>query len=78
MADNTQAIKDSLNQSLLNVTLALQDMSASPRPTYSLDGRSYSWNELFESLMRKQNELRVAIQEADGPFEERSYGLGGW
>ncbi len=78
MADNTQAIKDSLNQSLLNVTLALQDMTANPKPNYSLDGRSYSWNELMESLMKKQSELRVAIQEADGPFQCSSYGLGGY
>ena len=66
--------QQALQQALANVSLALVDMTANPKPNYSVDGASYSWQSLFDSLMAKQRELRIAIQECDGAFEVTQFG----
>ncbi len=66
--------KQNLQTAYTNVCQAIADLSANPRPNYSIDGRSYSWNELFMSLLDKQAVLLAAIQNSDGPFEVVTYG----
>ncbi len=58
-----------------NVAQQLADISASPKPTYSIDGKSVSWTEHFNALIDKQMALLGAIQAADGAFEVRSEGV---
>ena len=70
MATNQQ----NLQTALANVTAAIASLSVNPRPNYSVDGRSYSWNELFTSLIEQQSKLRQAIQESEAPFEVVTYG----
>ena len=68
--------KENLATALANVRKAIADLTLNPRPNYSLDGRSYSWNELLSSLIENENKLLVAIQAADGPFEVVTRGEG--
>jgi len=61
-------------QSLVNVTMALNDMTAQPKPNYSINGQSYSWAELFDKLQEMKRKLLVDIQDDDGPWEVVNYG----
>jgi len=58
-----------------NVTALLADLSAHPKPTYSLDGESYSWESYFSMLCGQLETLNKQIQVLGGPFEIKSSGL---
>lgn len=59
-----------------NVAANLAAMTASPKPTYSVDGESYSWSELFSTYTQQLEALEKAIQRASGPFVVRSRARG--
>ena len=58
-----------LQQALLNVSQQLQNITANPKPTYSIDGQSVSWESYYAMLLRSMEELRRQVQIAGGPFE---------
>lgn len=61
------AVRDSLIVARDNFAAQLQEISQSPKPTYSVDGRSYSWTEYQAFLIEKIRELKVDIDnEQDG------------
>ena len=65
---------ENLQTALDGIAAKLADMSANPKPDYSVDGESYSWAGLFQMLVAQQKELEQALQRASGPFEVRSRG----
>ena len=67
---------DNINAALDNIAARLAEMTVAPKPNYSIDGRSYSWQSLFDSLIANQEKLQLALQQADGPFEVTSYPYG--
>ena len=54
-----------LSQAIQNVESAIQSLTLNPRPNYSLDGRSYSWESLLAMLIDKHTTLLQAKQNAD-------------
>ncbi len=70
MATPTENIQAALN----NVYQQLADITASPKPTYSVGGRSVSHGEHFNNLLASRKELLLALQQVNGPFEVRSFG----
>ncbi len=60
---NLQAIKAALLQSLADET-AFQAANG-PKPTYSLDGESYSWSEWRSMMLDKIKDLNILIQQED-------------
>jgi len=72
MADASAGLnqeQQNIYTALINISAAIAQMTLKPKPNYSIDGVSYSWQSLFDSLITKQKELRVQLQEAGGPFE---------
>jgi hypothetical protein len=67
--DNLLAARD-------NVAANLAAITADPKPNYSVDGQSVSWQTLFDSYMAQLEKLDVQINGAD-PFEVRSRGFTG-
>lgn len=69
-----------------NIGAQLAAMTASPKPTYSIDGESVSWTDHFNSLVQRSEDLNRLIQVAGGPFELQTtfltnngvQGLGPW
>jgi len=61
--------KQNIATALDNIAARIADLTANPRPNYSIDGRSYSWQSLLDSLLAAQEKLLQADQQADGPFE---------
>ena len=70
-----QAAQQSLLAALQNCAASLAALYINPRPDYSIDGRSYSWNSLRKSLLEEQKLLLQQIQLLDGPFEVSSLDL---
>lgn len=67
-----------LDQAILNVDNLIANLTANPngKPTYSLDGVSYSWESYLAMLIDKRLALEQARQRADngGAWESLSYG----
>ena len=63
-----------LQTALDNVRRNLADMTANPKPNYSVNGQSVSWQSLYDSYLNSMLKLEQALQRAGGPFEVRSYG----
>lgn len=57
------------------VAARLVELTASPKPSYSVDGQSVSWESYFATLTNQLQALEQAIQRADGPFEVRTQGV---
>jgi hypothetical protein len=57
------------------ITAKLAAMSANPKPNYSIDGESMSWQSLFDSLVSQLDKINAQIQMADGGFEVRTQGI---
>lgn len=60
---------ESYDVALDNIAARIAEMTVAPKPNYSIDGRSYSWQSLFDSLIKAQMDLLTARLNADGPFE---------
>ena len=52
----------------------LVSMTANPKPSYSIDGESYSWGELFSLYTNQLSQINALIQAGD-PSEIVSYGF---
>lgn len=57
-----------------NVAAALAEITANPKPDYSVDGESYSWASYFQMLTTQLEALNKQLAAASGPYEVRSYG----
>ena len=58
-----------------NIAARLAEMTANPKPNYSIDGVSYSWDSLRVSLEQQLTRLNTMLQMAEGGFEIRSQGF---
>jgi hypothetical protein len=62
-------------QSIRSQTLAqLDDLLASPKPTYWIDGQRVHWQEYADSLQRTVDGCDRKLADAE-PFEVRSQGM---
>ena len=66
-----------LESAITRLANSLKDETAyqeayGPRPSYSLDGESYSWPEWRTSIIAQIQELQKARQAIGGPFMVRS------
>lgn len=69
MADETQQILAIRSQTLSQ----LEQLRASPKPTYSVDGQRFSWQEYVESLQQTVDWCDEKLASYQ-PFECRSQG----
>lgn len=60
---------ENLNAALANVDAQLAAITATPKPTYSIDGKSVSWGEHFNNLIAAREKLIPLIIQAEGPTE---------
>lgn len=59
------AVIDSLRTARTNYAAQLEALSASPKPTYNVDGQSFSWTEYQKFLLESIRQLDEAIASAD-------------
>lgn len=61
-AENLETARD-------NIAAIIAEITADPKPTYSLEGQSVSWESYLSMLLDKQEVLNKAIQQAGSPFQ---------
>lgn len=62
---------DDLKTARDNIASQLADMTASPKPSYSKGGQSFSWGEHFRNLMDAQKDINEQLAQAE-PFVNES------
>jgi hypothetical protein len=65
---------DDLTTARNNFASKLAEVSASPKPTYNIDGQSVSWTEYYRFLSEQVERLNKQINDGE-PFEEVSMGI---
>lgn len=65
---------DDLTTARDNFAAKLAEVSAAPKPTYSIDGQSVSWTEYYKFLSEQVERLNVQINNGE-PFEVVSTGI---
>ena len=56
-----------------NILARIEEITASPKPNYSIDGQMVSWQSYLDSLFQKLDAINTQIN-ASEPFEEVSQG----
>lgn len=51
------------------------EITASPKPSYSIDGQSFSWNEYLKTLLEQVKALDEIIAGMQGPTFEITQGF---
>lgn len=59
-----------LNTALDNVTARLVEVTATYKPTYSIDGENYSHESYLNSLVASIANIKAAIQMLEGPYQK--------
>ncbi len=67
-AENLKTVRD-------QIAAKLVEMTVNPKPNYSIDGVSYSWDQLRMSLSSQLKDINEMLQMAEGGFEVRSQGI---
>ena len=57
-----------------NILNRIEEITANPKPNYSIDGQTVSWQSYLDSLMARLTAINEQIN-ADTPFEEVSRGI---
>lgn len=57
-----------------NILAQIEDITQNPKPNYSIDGQSVSWQNHLDSLWAKLKEINDMIAAEEGPIEEVSLG----
>jgi hypothetical protein len=71
------SVLTNLQAAKANVAAILAQITADPKPSYSIDGQSVSWESYFSMLTGKLEALNKLIQVEGGPFEQKTQALPG-
>lgn len=63
------SVLDNLITAKANIAAKIAEISANPKPNYSIDGQSISWASYFDMLNSQLGKLDESIAVAQGPFE---------
>jgi hypothetical protein len=66
----------SLDTAIANVSATIASITASPKPSYSVDGEQVSWGEYLDTLTNQLNVLMKSRQDLDGAWIQTQRGLG--
>ncbi len=68
-------MNENLTAALANYALRLVELSASPKPDYSLDGKSVSWTTYQRFILDSMDRIREQIRAEDGITEVVTRGV---
>lgn len=58
-----------------NILARIAEVTASPKPNYSIDGQQVSWQSYLDSLMKQLDAIDIRINSTQEPFEVVSRGV---
>jgi hypothetical protein len=68
MPDSPSSDAASLATIRTNLLARIAEVTANPKPNYSVDGQSFSWQSYLDSLMKNLDAINAQIN-AESPFE---------
>ncbi len=63
-------VKSDLEMAKGNMASTLASITANPKPTYTVDGRSFSWTQYQDFLLKGISKLTELIETEDDSFVE--------
>lgn len=63
------AVSD-LQTAVDNLDAAIRDLTANPKPNYSINGQSVSWGDFYSQLAKARQDIINQLVLAQGPDEE--------
>lgn len=66
------AAVDDLGTAIAQVAAQIKDITLNPKPTYSVNGQSVSWESYLSMLTDQLVKLQAAQQSLAGPFQRIS------
>lgn len=61
-----------LSDALDNIRARIKEITAAPKPNYTVDGQSVKWGDYLKQLLEGERQIVDAVSREDGPFEERT------
>jgi hypothetical protein len=68
------SVLSDLQEAEANFAAKIKEISANPKPNYSVDGQSVSWAEFLKTLNDALMETRKAIRSLEGPMQKSMRG----
>jgi len=62
----------SLDTAINNISAVIAQITADPKPNYSIDGQLVSWGDYLDTLTTKLASLIRTRQMLDGPFQKQT------
>jgi len=66
--DDLKTIRDGIATDLVALRATLAASLANPKPSYSVDGRSFSWTEYRARLVQQQGELADQLRNLNAQY----------
>jgi len=66
------AANDDLATAITQIAAQIKDITADPKPTYSVNGQSVSWESYLSMLTEQLIKLQTAQQSLAGPYQRVS------
>ena len=63
---------DDLGTAITQVAAQIKDITLNPKPSYSVNGQSVSWESYFSMLTEQLIKLQTAQQSLAGPYQRIS------
>jgi hypothetical protein len=60
---------ESLDTAISNIAALIAQITADPKPNYSIDGQLVSWGDYLDTLTTKLASLQKSRQMAAGPYQ---------
>lgn len=57
-----------------NIAQLIRDLTDNPKPTYSVGGKSVSWESYLAMLIKEQESLDASVARASSPYQVNSRG----
>jgi len=60
---------ENIGAAIENIASQIRDITANPKPDYSVNGQSVSWSSYLDMLTRQLDALQKAQQNLAGPYQ---------
>jgi ABC-type glycerol-3-phosphate transport system substrate-binding protein len=58
-----------ISQAIANISAIIKDITANPKPNYTVDGQTVNWSDYLDTLTTKLSSLLKTQQLLGGPFQ---------
>lgn len=72
MSMSDEEVQAKLLEARDNIILRITEITATPKPSYEIDGQKVSWTEYLKQLTKSLEDVKAQIADNEGPTEQLS------